>query len=268
MELPRRRWQDMTTRDFHGGGTARWIAVLPVAAIEQHGPHLPLSVDAAINEGVLARALELLGADIPATVLPAQIVGKSNEHQAFPGTLSISAETAIRLWTEIGESVARAGVRKLVIFNSHGGQPQIADIVASDLRVRLGMMVVVANSYALAEAADLFPAEELRNGIHAGAVETSMILALRPDDVRRAALAEFPTLRAAMAREFTMLKAGGRNGFAWAAQDLNGEGACGDARLADAGKGRELVERAARGLATLLGEIDRFDLALLKPERA
>src|SRR6185369_1773260 len=138
MGLPRRLWQEMTTRDFADPEVGRWIAVLPVAAIEQHGPHLPLAVDAIINDGVLARALDVLPASAPVTVLPAQVVGKSNEHGAFPGTLSLSAETTIRLWTEIGESVARAGVRKLVIFNSHGGQPAIVDIVAVDLRVRLG----------------------------------------------------------------------------------------------------------------------------------
>ncbi|HKH66802.1 MAG TPA: creatininase family protein, partial [Reyranella sp.] len=145
----RRQWVEMTTKDFQQTDMSEVIAVLPVAAIEQHGPHLPVEVDAAINRGVVARALELLPPEMPVTFLPAMPVGKSNEHISYPGTLTLSTETLIRLWTEIGESVARAGVRKLVLFNSHGGQPQIADIVARDLRVRRDMFVVTASSYAL-----------------------------------------------------------------------------------------------------------------------
>jgi creatinine amidohydrolase len=137
----------MTTTEF-AALPADTVAVLPVAAVEQHGPHLPVYVDACLNEGVVARAIELLPPELPVTFLPMQAVGKSNEHLAFPGTLSLSAETLIRLWTEIGESVHRASVRKLVLFNSHGGQPQIMDIVARDLRVRLEMFVVCASSYA------------------------------------------------------------------------------------------------------------------------
>ena len=158
----RRLWVEMTTKDFQQTDMSQAIAILPVAAIEQHGPHLPVEVDAAINRGVLARAMELLPADLPVTFLPAMPIGKSNEHLAFPGTLTLSAETLIRLWTEIGESVARAGVRKLVLFNSHGGQPQIVDIVARDLRVRRDMFVVTASSYALGRPAGLFPAAELQ----------------------------------------------------------------------------------------------------------
>ena len=157
----RRQWVEMTTEDFQQSDMASAIAILPVAAIEQHGPHLPVEVDTAINRGVLARAMELLPTDLPVTVLPAMPIGKSNEHISYPGTLTLSAETLIRLWTEIGESVARAGVRKLVLFNSHGGQPQIADIVARDLRVRRDMFVVTASTYSLGRPPGLFPASEI-----------------------------------------------------------------------------------------------------------
>src|SRR3712207_28681 len=146
---PRRYWHELTTKDFASLDTERAIAVLPVGAIEQHGPHLPVSVDSAINEGIIRRAVELMPPDLPALVLPMLPVGKSNEHQAFPGTLTVSAETLIRLWTEVGESVYRAGIRKLVFFNSHGGQPQIMDIVARDLRVRRSMFVVACSWYHL-----------------------------------------------------------------------------------------------------------------------
>jgi creatinine amidohydrolase len=255
----------MTTRDFADPEVGRWIAVLPVAAIEQHGPHLPLAVDAIINDGILARALELMPAHVPVTVLPAQPVGKSNEHGSFPGTLTLSAETTIRLWTEIGESVARAGLRKLVIFNSHGGQPGIVDVVATDLRMRLNMLAVVANYYALARPEEMFDADELRYGIHGGAVETSMMLHLRPDAVRREQQRRFPSLAQRLVQDFKVLGPAGRVGFAWATQDLNPEGALGDASTADEVRGRSLVELYARRFATLLQEVDKFDMALLQP---
>src|SRR5215472_9473715 len=178
--LPRRRWVEMTTAEF-SALPSDTVAVLPVGAIEQHGPHLPVYVDACLNEGVVARAMALIPPELPVTFLPMQAVGKSNEHLAFPGTLSLSAETLIRLWTEIGESVHRAGVRKLVLFNSHGGQPQIMDIVARDLRVRCGMFVVTCGTYALGRPAGLFPESELKHGIHGGSVETSMMMHLRPE---------------------------------------------------------------------------------------
>ena len=260
----RRLWQEMTTTDFAGLDAARVIAVLPVAAIEQHGPHLPVEVDARINAGILGRAVELLPDDLPVTVLPAMPVGKSNEHTAFPGTLSLSAETLIRLWTEIGESVARAGVRKMVIFNTHGGQPQIADIVARDLRVRHGMFVVTANGYALGKPPGLFPAAELKHGIHGGTVETSIMLHLRPDLVRTDEAKNFVPLSLTMEDDYEILTPEGGVGFGWQTQDLNADGACGDAASADAGRGAEVVEFQARRLVQLFREIDRFPLASLK----
>ncbi len=148
----RRYWQDMTTTDVAAADMQRLIALLPVAAIEQHGPHLPLSVDATINRAILERAVTLMPADLPVSVLPAQPVGKSDEHGAFPGTLSLSAETLIALWRDIGASVARAGVRKLVLLNTHGGQPQILDVVAGELRARHQMLAVAVNAYRLYDA--------------------------------------------------------------------------------------------------------------------
>jgi creatinine amidohydrolase len=260
----RRRWQDMTTEEFRTLDAARVIAILPVAAIEQHGPHLPVEVDARINEGVLARTLELLPGELPVTVLPAMPVGKSNEHTAFPGTLSLSAETLIRLWTEIGDSVARAGVRKMVIFNSHGGQPQVADIVARDLRVRHAMFVVTAHCYALGKPPGLFPDEELTHGIHGGTVETSIMLHLRRDLVKMDKAQDFVPLSVEMAREYEMLMPEGKVGFGWQTQDLNPHGACGNAAAADAKRGAAVVDHYAQRFVQLLREIDRFPLAKLK----
>jgi creatinine amidohydrolase len=260
----RRQWVEMTTRDFQETDMSTAIAVLPVAAIEQHGPHLPVEVDAAINRGVLGRALELLPTELPVTVLPAMPVGKSNEHIAYPGTLTLSAETLIRLWTEIGESVGRAGVRKMVLFNSHGGQPQIADIVARELRVRCGMFVVTCGTYALGRPPGLFPDSELKHGIHGGSVETSMMMHLRPELVRREHLANFRPSSLDMEGEYEILTPEGRVGFGWETQDLSLPGACGNALDADAERGRQLVEHSARRFVKLLDEIHRFPLSALR----
>jgi creatinine amidohydrolase len=266
MMLPRRRWADMTTREF-AQLPSDTVAVLPVAAIEQHGPHLPVCVDACLNEGVLERALKRLPADLPVTFLPAQVVGKSNEHLAFPGTLSLSAETLIRLWTEIGECVHRAGIRKLVLFNSHGGQPQVMDIVARDLRVRLGMFVVCAASYGFTDSATLFGESEARHGIHGGASETSQMLALRPDLVQMQHAQDFVPATVALQTEYRWLRAEGHAvGFGWQTQDLHPAGACGNALAASAAHGQQLLDEAAAGLVALLQEVHRYPLARIVGE--
>lgn len=262
VRLPRRRWVEMTTTEF-ARLPAETIAVLPVAAIEQHGPHLPVYVDACLNAGVVDRAAELAPDDLPVTFLPMQAVGKSNEHLAFPGTLSLSTETIVRLWTEIGESVARAGVRKLVLFNSHGGQPQIAQIVARDLRVRHAMFVVCANSYDLGMPESAFTPSELRHGIHGGAYETSMMLALRPDLVQMEHAANFVPLSRRMEGDYRFLSPEGAAQFGWQTQDLHESGACGDALDADERRGRDCLDLHARNFIAMLREVQRFPIDYL-----
>src|SRR5690348_6022649 len=199
-------WDELTWPDFQELDRERTVAVLPVSATEQHGPHLPLSVDATINRGVLSRALELAPADLPLLILPALPVGYSVEHNAFPGTLSVGAETLQRLWCDIGRSVHRAGLRKLLIFNSHGGQPQIADIVARELRGELAMMVAVAHSYGFGEPVGLFSDAERQHGIHGGANETSQMLHLHPDLVRQDEIADFHSAAATVAQTYRELR--------------------------------------------------------------
>jgi len=264
-QTPRRLWVDMTTEDFRALDTARAIAVLPVAAIEQHGPHLPVFVDACIGQGVVDRVMTLLPADLPVTFLPMMPVGKSNEHIAFPGTLTLSAETLIRLWTEIGDSVARAGIRKLVLLNSHGGQPQIMDIVARDMRVRHRMFVVTLSYWGVGRPAGLFPAEEQRHGIHAGSSETSLMLHLRPDLVRESERADFVPSSVALEQRYRYLRPEGAGvGFGWQTQDLNAAGACGNALDADAARGKIILDTVAERLVELFQEIDDFPLSAIK----
>ena len=264
-KLPARLWQEMTTTDFAALDRGRTIAVLPVAAIEQHGPHLPLCVDACINQGIVDEILHRLPPDLSVTFLPLMPIGKSNEHMAYPGTLTLSAETLIRLWTEIGECVARAGIRKLVIVNSHGGQPQIMDIVARDLRVRLQMFVVTLSYGALGRPAGLFSDREMRHGIHGGSSETSQMLHLRPDLVRQAERRNFVPASVEMESDYVHLTPEGRVGFGWQTQDLHPAGACGNALDADAERGRMIVEHAAARFIELLREVERFPLSQLRP---
>jgi creatinine amidohydrolase len=260
--LPRDYWQDMTTEDFAALDANRVIAILPVGAIEQHGPHLPVCADACANKAVIERMLEQLTAELPVTVLPMMPVGKSNEHSDFPGTLTLEPETLRLLWTEIAESVHRVGIRKLVLYNTHGGQPQIMDIVARDLRVRLGMLVVVVNQYSLYPE-DLFPADEMKYGIHGGSVETSVMLHLHPDLVDMSKAQNFPSLMKDLERDFQHLSVTGSTRIAWQSQDLNPAGVVGNALDADAERGAQLIDYATAQFVSILKEVDRYPLGNL-----
>jgi creatinine amidohydrolase len=262
--LPKRQWIEMTWEDFRAGDAARWIAVLPVAAIEQHGPHLPLGTDGLIADGYLAGALKLVPEALPVTFLPLQWVGKSDEHLAFPGTLSLSAEAAIRAWTEIGESVHRAGIRKFVMISSHGGNSAVLDIVARDLRVRHDMLAVTAAWSRFGYPDKLFTDVERLHGIHGGAIETSLMLAKQPRLVRKDEVADFKPETIAIEREFARLRADRPSGFGWMTQDLNPTGALGDATAASGEKGEAAFEHGARAFIELLQDVDRFDLKRLK----
>jgi creatinine amidohydrolase len=259
-----RYWKDLTTEDFATLDPASTVAVLPLAAIEQHGPHLPLSTDATINAGILQRAADLAPMELPLLMLPAHAVGLSPEHRDFPGTLSLTPETLLRLVMETADGVARAGLRKLILFNSHGGQPQALEMAAQELRASRAMVVVVANSWRLMRAGEFFPPGEREVGLHAGAIETSMMLHLQPGLVRRDKIANFPSAATALEGDHPEMATAGRLRFAWQAQDLNPTGAVGDARLATAEAGRALVEQAARGVIALAGDLSRLPLTILK----
>ncbi len=258
-------WQDWTTRDFEAVDRTRDVAVMPVAAIEQHGPHLPVSVDADLNAGVIAAAAAHLAGGFRAVVLPPLAIGKSNEHRDFPGTLSIGAETLLRLWLDVAGSVIRAGFAKILILNSHGGQPQLVEVAVRELRVAHGILAVSASTYGFGVPEGLFDAAELRHGIHAGAVETSMMLHLHPDRVRRAAIADFPSAGIAIERDYAELRLEGAVGIGWMTQDVNPAGAVGNATLATAAAGAACVDHAGRGLARLLADISRYPLPEHRP---
>jgi len=262
-KLPTRRWQDMTTIDFALADTARWIAVLPVAAIEQHGPHLPVYTDTCIAEGMIARVIELLPEELPVTFLPVQAVGKSNEHISSPGTLTSTWETTTRLWLDIGDSVARAGVEKLIIVNAHGGNVPMVDIVARELRVRHDMLAVGTAWSRLGHPDGLPTGNESLYGIHGGEIETSIMLHLRPDLVRIEHAADFRSTQLAFIDEFTHLRAHGTSQFGWKAQDLNPAGTVGNAAIATAEKGKAVVDHQANAFVALCRDVQAFDTGRL-----
>jgi creatinine amidohydrolase len=262
--LPKRDWTDMTWQDFAGADTARWIAVLPLGAIEQHGPHLPLGVDAYLADAYLARARPLIPAELPVTFLPIQAIGHSEEHVRFAGTLTFSAETVIRAWTEIGEGVRRAGVRKLLLMTSHGGNGPAMEIVARNLRARHDMLVVTCGWQRFGYPDDLFAQDELKHGIHAGDIETSLMLAARAQAVQKDKATADEPATVSLEKDFRWLNASRPAGFGWMTQDLHPSGALGNARKATAEKGEAALAHGAKAFVELLQEIDRFDMANLR----
>ncbi len=275
MTIKSRFWADLGTQDFaqliRTGQAAQTIAVLPVAATEQHGPHLPLSVDTVLVDGIVQASLAHLAADLQVLFLPTQAVGLSPEHSRFPGTLTLKNETILRLWSDIAESVAAAGIKKLLLFNSHGGQVSVMDLVARDLRARLDLLVVSASWFNLplldASGLDLntlFSADEHRFGIHGGDIETSMMLALEPTRVELAKAQNFASTAQQRAQRFDILGNGKSARLGWQTQDYNPAGAVGNAAAATAQKGQSLVDAAGRGLARLLAEMQELPLNTLR----
>lgn len=257
---PSRDWTGIRWAEAAPADMARWIAVLPLAATEQHGPHLPLETDVLIADAYLARVRELLPASVPASFLPVEPVGISTEHIDYPGTRTLPAETALKRWTGIGEDIARRGVKKLVIITSHGGNSAAMMLVAQDLRAHQKLFVVTTSWSRLSGAEKLLPAEEVRHGIHGGAVETSIMLARYPDRVRKDAIADFPPSSIALEQQYRWLSTQRPAPFAWQAQDLNASGAVGNATLAEPAKGEQLLDQGARAFCELLTEVDNFDV--------
>jgi creatinine amidohydrolase len=264
--LPTKFWAEMRWPDFQRADMSKVVAVLPVAAIEQHGPHLPVGVDAIVNEGYIRRAAARIPDDLPVLFLPLQAIGASSEHLGYPGALMISTETAIRAWRDIGESVARAGCRKLIVINSHGGNVPAIEAMTLDLRVRHRMLAINASWRRLGYPDGLFSAREAAHGIHGGDAETSLTLAFRPETVRMSDARDFSNAGEAMERDFALLRAKPPLGFAWMAGDLNAEGAVGEADRASAAKGEAAVIHGVERFVALLRDAHAFDLSRLAPD--
>ena len=256
-------WAAFRAPEFATVDPRRTVAILPTAAVEQHGPHLPVGVDMMIAEGMLATLRRLCPADLDLRILPVQAVGKSNEHLWAAGTLTLSAETALRAWVEIGLSVARAGVRKIALVNSHGGNLDLISIVARELRVQAGMLAVKTQWAGFGAPEGLYPPAEDRFGIHGGDQETSLMLHFHPDLVDMAAAGDFRSTA-----ETTAIPPVGPTALGWVASDLNPAGVVGNAAAATAEKGRATAAHQVQGLIGLLRDLAALPLDGIAPTPA
>lgn len=243
-------WADYRTTEFADIDPERTIAILPTAAIEQHGPHLPVGTDTMIAEGMLSELRVRCPDELDIRILPVQAVGKSNEHLFAKGTLTLGAETALRVWTEIGLSVARAGVRKIVIVNSHGGNLDLVSILSRELRVQAGMLAVKCQWGGFGAPEGLFSEQENAFGIHGGDRETSLILHFRPDTVDMSKAKDFRSTA-----EDAVIPPIGPLSYGWIASDLNPEGTVGEAHQATAEKGAALAAHQVSGMIELLRQV-------------
>ena len=269
MKVFPRYWADCNTTDFAELDLQQAVAVLPLGATEQHGPHLPLSVDTDLVNAMLGAALAHLAPTEPVLVLPTQSVGLSSEHAAYDGTLSFAPSSVIEQWCSLGESVARSGVKKLLLFNAHGGNMGLMDVVARELRGHCGLTVFSCNWYQLplGEAVNgLFSAQEHRFGVHAGEVETSMMLALYPERVAMDQARDFASTSQQRAAKYPILGNGISAKLGWQMQDYNPMGAAGNAANATAEKGHAMLNAAGTQLAALIEEIARLPLDTLRPD--
>ncbi|WP_274628458.1 creatininase family protein [Arvimicrobium flavum] len=254
-------WGDFPTTEHRATDPEATIAVLPVAAIEQHGPHLPVSTDSSIMQGMLETVIPLVPTDLDVRILPVQSVGKSNEHLHAPGTLTLPPATLIDAWTELGASVARAGVKKIVFVNSHGGNEEIMGIVTRELRVRFGMLAVKTSWMRFGMPEGMYPDSEHRYGIHGGDAETSLMLHFRPELVDMSRAADFRSNVERAEKDFALLRHTGTHAFAWIASDLNPNGVVGNAAAATPEKGRLTADHQAAGFVRLLQDVRKARLA-------
>lgn len=231
------------------------VIVLPIGAIEQHGPHLPVCTDTAIATELTGRALAALPPSIPAFALPPVWCGKSNEHINFSGTVILKAETLMRILWDIGESVYRMGFRKLVLLNGHGGQPQVVEIIARDLRAEYqDFCLFPVFSWAVPHcASDFLSTRELEEGIHAGRSETSLMMALAEEHVHPdRAVGEYPPPHQGL------LTPEGRFRYAWLTHDLSKSGVVGDPAGSCREEGDKMLASLIEGWVRAFEEIHHF----------
>jgi len=261
MKVLPRYWADCVSTDFSDMDLLRTVAVLPLGATEQHGPHLPLSVDTDLVNAMLGAALAHLQDNDPVLLLPTQSVGLSSEHVAYDGTLSLSPAHLISQWCDIGEGVARTGIKKLLMFNAHGGNAGLMDVVARELRGHCGLTVFSCHWYQLPLGAawDAFGEHEHRFGVHGGDIETSLMLAIAPHKVRMEEAQHFASASEQRSKDFALLGDGKSAKLGWHMQDYNLHGAAGNAAAATAVKGQALLDAVGVQLAKLIQEITRFE---------
>lgn len=241
-------------------GKGNPIAILPLGATEQHGRHLPPDTDWIIAEAVAGRAAERLGGELALHVLPVERIGYSLEHLDLGRTETLGWQEATERWIGIGRDCRAAGFDKLALLNAHGGNSPLMTIVVTELRVRHEMLAVATSWTRFGWPADLVGEHERAYGIHGGFIETSVMLALRPDLVDMSAAADFPSRQEQLARDYRHLRAYGPHAFGWRMSDLSPAGVTGNAAAATPEAGRRLLDHAVGGFCELLREVDRFRL--------
>lgn len=255
-----RRWADLKTTDFPPARADRAVAVLALAATEQHGPHLPLGTDFMIAEGMLAEVARLCPASLDLCVLPVQDIGKSSEHAAFPGTLSFSPQTMLAMLADMTCWIARAGFKKMVFVSSHGGNAEVMALAMQEARETHGMIAGQCSWRRFGRPEGLFSARENTHGIHGGDYETSLMLHFAPDLVDMGKAIDFIARSEAIAQENATLRLTGPLSMGWMAEDNNPAGVVGEAHLATAEKGRAVAQFQAQGFLTLAQDIANFPL--------
>jgi creatinine amidohydrolase len=256
-------WNELNTHDFAGLSPDRTIAILPLASTEQHGPHLPIATDVAIANGMLAELKTQRPDDLDILVLPTQEIGKANEHIHGPGTLSLGADILIPAWTAIGGKVAEAGIRKLVMVNSHGGNLDIMSIVSREMRVRFGMAAVATQWARFGQPEGMIGEHEQKFGIHGGEVETSLMLHFRPELVRMDKAENFVSKAEWMKENMRVLQPLPPHALAWIAHDLNPAGVVGNAAAGAAEKGAAICRHQVAGFIGLLRDLEAYPLSNL-----
>lgn len=253
------QWTDLSSPAFRDLSAAT-VCVLPLGATEQHGPHLPVSVDSDLANAVLSQAMDRIAPGLSVLVLPLLSITCSTEHLRFPGTLSLRPTTLLSVLSDIAESIVANGLERLVLFNAHGGNRALLEVAAREMRIRHNMIVATASWFDFASTEGLFNPEQLKMDLHAGESETAPMLAICPDRVDMSKAADFKPAMLGWAKTAPTIGLTGQPARpAWIIGDLNSDGVCGNAAAAKAETGRALLASAAQGFALFLQEFATFE---------
>lgn len=255
--------EELTAPEFSRFVNAETVGVLPLAAIEPHGPHLPLSTDCDIARGHLAHVSQVVDDAIDVLVLPLQTIGHSPEHGGLPGCFTHRAETLLTLWMDVVATFWAVGGRRLIVVSSHGGNAEVAGLLVTRLRAEAGMLAVAASWQRFGYPEGLIEDRERAYGIHGGDIETSLLLHYWPEVVRTDRLMDFASAAEDWDAESTHLRTHGRLRPGWLTRDLNPLGALGNAAAASAAKGRAIAEHQLAGFGALIVDVASFELSRL-----
>lgn len=251
-----RRYEDLSGPEIAEAITPGSILLLPIGAVEQHGPHLPLAVDHVIAHETATAVVDAVGDELDVWQLPTLSISKSNEHAWSPGTLWYSADTMLAMLRDLGRAVATTAAERLVILNGHGGNTTLLNTALRELRLEFGLKTFLVHPSVPPAYGGTSTEDELGMGIHGGLKETSVFMHLRPDlvDLSKAER-KVPEALA----DNTFVKFGGAVMFGWLSNDFDPAGYIGDPTGADAERGKQWFEGSVALLGEQLAEIKTFD---------